>query len=86
MSPALTDNEEQLVADLAVEFFERWRAGEQVSMRGYLELLPNDQTRRAFKRAANASCLFATTDKLCRRGFGIGTARSSAITPNRPTR
>jgi hypothetical protein len=48
----LTDNEEQLVADLVADFSERLQDGDPVSIEEYLERLPNEATRCAFKRVA----------------------------------
>jgi predicted secreted protein len=52
---SLTDNEEQLVADLVADFSERQQDGSTVSIQEYLEKLPNEQTRRAFSRVAIVS-------------------------------
>lgn len=53
MNSELNDNEEQLVADLAAEYYERWRAGrqsgQQVEMAGFLDRLPDEHLREAFK-------------------------------------
>jgi hypothetical protein len=51
----LTDNEEQLVADLATDFAERFRDGDEVSMQDYLERLPTDAMKDAFREVANMS-------------------------------
>ena len=49
----LTDNEEQLVADLAATFSEEIQAGKNPSMEEYIQGLPNTQMREAFRTVAN---------------------------------
>lgn len=53
----LNKDEEQLVADLAIDYCDRWRAGEEVSMNDYLEWLPTEQMRQEFKEAVNMARL-----------------------------
>lgn len=51
----LSDNDEQLVADLVADFAERFRDGADVSMRDYLDRLPTEDMKAAFREAANMS-------------------------------
>jgi hypothetical protein len=44
----LTDDEEQLVADLAGEFSDKFRAGEAVDIKDYLARLPDERLRQDF--------------------------------------
>jgi hypothetical protein len=44
----LTEEEENFVADLAGEFSDRWRAEEAVTVKEYLDRLPNDRLRQEF--------------------------------------
>lgn len=54
---ALSAADEQVVADLAWDYCERVRRGEQVSMEPYLRRCPNHEARTHFKKVANMSGL-----------------------------
>ena len=53
-------DEEQFVADLAWDYCEKARNGEQVLMKDYLARCPNGKLRTAFKDLVNADLLLQT--------------------------
>jgi hypothetical protein len=52
-------NREQLIVDLASDWSEQMVQGREVSILEYLEKLPDEESRRAFTKLANASRLVA---------------------------
>lgn len=72
MSPAgLTDNEEQLVADLLADLSEGLQDGHAIPIEEYLERLPNEATRRAFQRVAVMTHIIETVPALRTRSARI---------------
>ena len=57
MSKQLTEDEERLVADFAIDYSDRWREGERVSMQEYLIKLPGDRMREEFREIVNMSSM-----------------------------
>ncbi len=51
------EGQEQLVADQAWNFCERFRRGDKVDMKPYLDMLPDDACRKQFKRLVNMELL-----------------------------
>ena len=58
------DPEEQLVIDLASDYFECWRKtqGKGVAMEEYISKLPSAQAVEKFKRAVNTYCALAIVE------------------------
>lgn len=59
MIHTLDANREQLVTDLAADYSEQMIAGKDVSTEEYLDKLPDDSCRKAFKTLANMSRFIA---------------------------
>jgi hypothetical protein len=64
MSQKIDNNQLQLIIDLAADYSERIVAGEPASINDYLEKLPDEACRIAFKRAANMTRLIATIQNI----------------------
>ncbi len=60
----LSDNDEQLVADFVGEFAVRFRDGDEVDPRDYLDRLPSKEMKDAFLEAANVSRLASVMEQV----------------------
>jgi hypothetical protein len=60
----MTDNEEQLVADLAATFSEEVQAGKNPSLEEYIQRLPSGTMQKAFRPLANMSKFLTFTRRI----------------------
>jgi hypothetical protein len=60
----LSDNDEQLVADLVADFAVRFRDGADVSPQNYLDRLPSEAMKQAFKEAANMTRMISVMEQV----------------------
>jgi hypothetical protein len=72
MSHKLDPNQRQLVSDLAADYSDRIVSGEDASIGDYLEKLPDDECRKAFRSLANMSRFIAAIEVIEGDGIGIG--------------
>jgi hypothetical protein len=68
---SLDEPTEQLVIDLAADYSERAVAGEAPSLKDYIDRLPDESSRTAFRRAARMTTFIANAQ-------GISDAPSKA--------
>jgi len=64
MRQELDPNRQQLVTDLAADYSEKIVTGKEVSLQEYLDKLPDDASRKAFKILANITRFVATIETI----------------------